>query len=178
MIQPPTTIGGAVTLKAKPGVSPTLAASSHFTTAAGDEALLRMLRWKFSDFSVMGIPESEDTRNWTLRTFEFVLGEEALHLVQHDSSFWSSAPMAATAGRPPRHAPGAARPQWQRRSQRYWPCVNGRAVPFIAQTFLDGSDVYVFRTEQAEVLLHAVERHEQDVEDHYGEEERRRMSPN
>jgi hypothetical protein len=146
-------------------------ASGYILLAGGARAPTTFLRWDLADFAV-DEPGGWMSDGW-LRTILVVLDNHQWHLSQGNSSFWSSRPdlriesISNSQRRHPSHGP-----HWQRRSDRYWPQIDRSFLPFLGQGSLARHDLYLFGDLTAKLLAaHLVDRSEQNVEDHYDQEQ-------
>jgi hypothetical protein len=173
MYTPPTTLCGTTAIVARPGAAPVVLGTASVGLSGGRTARLEELKWALKDFAVEDPELDEVLADGSVHTFMLYLSSAQLHLVQQGSSFWTSCLLDVEPRQPPSAGPGGTTPLWRKRSERRWPYVAGNPVPFVAQAHLGGADVYLFEMESGAVLLHRVARFEQDVENHYDEEERR-----
>lgn len=148
-------------------------ATAHVGLSGGRTARLEELEWALDNFAIEDPELANVLRGGSVHTFMLDLSSAQLHLVQYGTSFWTSCLLDVEARQPPSARPGDPQPLWRKRSERLWPFVAAIPVPFVSQANLGGVDVYLFQTENGAVILHRVARFEQDVEDHYNEEERR-----
>jgi hypothetical protein len=172
MMQPPVKIAG---LRATPQPSAAPISLESASAAGLDTNLhLEQLRWNMGDFTIEGL----DARSGWFTTY-LLRGEDVEHhLVQSESSFWTSQDIVLQVKAPSRIRADVERapvPQWKRRSERHWPARAGNLLLFVCQFELSSSTAYLFKDKENPDLLalHVVRSDEQGSEEHYAQEERR-----
>lgn len=172
-MQPPAKIAG---LRAAPLPSAAPISLQSASALAGPNTNLHLdqLRWNMGDFTIEGL----DARSGWFTTY--ILRGEGVehHLVQSESSFWTSQDIALQVKAPLRLRAGvesAPVPQWRRRSERHWPARAGNLLLFVCQFELSSSTAYLFKDRENPGLLalHVVRNDEQGSEEHHAQEERR-----
>ena len=167
-VTPPTSVWG-LSVVARKAAAPTEFDSIAVRLCEDQLARIRFLRWELHDFELPDSQLDPDGNGWVL-TLVVDVADSTVHLWQGDGVFY------ATEGRSLRHvsAPesvGIAHPRWHRKSERAWPIVNSKPLPFRGQFRTAEYAGYVFgevENSTLSVLLHQAG--EQDIEDHYASE--------
>lgn len=171
MIQPPTLIGRCSALP-KASAAPKELDALQLTTADGRRVKVSLLRWETADFS---IESTEPSNGWFL-TIAMQFNEITHHLHQYRSIFFTNIntcdlrPVSSSSVK----AKGHPKPDWKRKSDRWWPAMHGQPLPFLGQFVACGHVCYLFSSDINNLVAAYVDVLDvQDVEDHYDEEVRR-----
>jgi hypothetical protein len=160
-------------MRARPGVEPRVGATGAIRLSDGRVARVRILEWALDGFVIEDEDLARAVAGGHVITIALELPDAHLHLVQGASTFWSSSPDVELDHDTslPEGAENGPVPKWHAKSQRSWPRVKAEPIPFVGQGLLGDRILYVFRSLHGLVLIHAVNRSEQDVEDHYDGEQ-------
>ena len=173
MIQPPTLIGRCNALP-KASAVPKVLDALNITTADGHSVKVSLLRWEMTDFS---IESTEPSNGWFL-TIAMQVNEKTHHLHQYRSIFFTNIntcdlrPVSPSSVK----AKGHPKPEWKRKSDRWWPAMHEQPLPFLGQFVASGYVCYLFSRDINDLVAAYVDVLEvQDIEDHYDEEVRRNV---
>lgn len=173
MVSPPATLCGIAALVPSSAVAPRPLAEGEIHLRSGGSAIIQSLAWSLDDFQVDDPALAASCSGGTVVTYRMQVTGTELHLEQRRSIFWTSADMQEKAAHPGEGSQSFGSPHWRKRSNRFWPYVDGVAAPFLGQGRVGEAEVYLFGSPDSGILLHTVLQDEQDVEDHYDHEEQR-----
>jgi hypothetical protein len=169
MICPPTSLWG-LAIKPGPNAAPEEIDAIRVPLNDGVIARIRFLRWNLADFE-SDVSAAKDPTAWFL-TLVAEAQNGCVHLWQADSVFYTGgASVSAVDASDVKLQPS---PNWHRRSDLSWPVTLDGPLAFSGQFQSLEHVGYVFgsiRTNTVAILLFV--RGEQDVQDHYNEEEKR-----
>lgn len=141
----------------------------HVDGSSGMSIAICFVAWNLRDFKIQGL-ERDDGHFLTL---EIATHGRTFFLAQHNSAFWTTESasrveaMAEDGSLARRHGG----PVWVRRSDRYWPHLDGLPLPFLFQFQSREHYGYAFGVlEVGSLAVYLDPRDTQDVEDHYDQE--------
>jgi hypothetical protein len=137
---------------------------------SGDAASVTVVRWDLAAFDVKGL----QIQHGHFVTLQWRSPGQELTLAQHSTTFYTSRDDPRVHALTAAEVRGAgAKPQWHRRSDRWWPCIGEKPLPFLTQYETVDHVGYVFGSLSSDELVAVFldPRTGQDVEDHYDDEE-------